>query len=153
MGCNISKFNIGIRNILLGQNRAQKFCVFTKADVSGSLNNKYFIFHEPVTQAKHYVYFSVNNSGVDPAVPNSTGHEVEIPTNASASAIATAIAAVLNPLTTIFAGSVATGNEVECEFEEFGYAYEARDALAVASRTTFNITVAVFREQNDSRYK
>lgn len=144
MGCNTQTFNIGIRNILLGQDRAQKFCVFTKADVSGSLNNKYFVFHEPVTQAKHVVYFSINSLGVDPAIPNSTSHVVALPTNASAIAVATGVAAVLNALTTIFAGAVAMGNEVECEFAELGYAYEARDALAVPSRTRFNIVVGTF---------
>lgn len=142
MACNTSQYNLGIRNILLGKDRSQKTCIYTKADVSGSLNNKYFIVHEPVTQAKHYIWFNVATTGVDPAVPNATGHVVAISTNATKNAVATALQTVLNGVYDWSA--TVTGNEVELSFDVNGYAYEARDALDTLDKTGFNIIVSQF---------
>lgn len=142
MACDSQTFNLGIRNILLGKDRVQKFCVFTKADVSSSLQNKYFVVHEPVTQAKHYFWFNVATLGVDPAVPNATGHAVAIAADASASAVATALSAIMDALA--FLESTAMGNEVEVEMVDEGYAYEARDAQLSANRTGFRINVTQF---------
>ncbi len=111
MACNSNKYNLGIRNIILGSDRVQKFCIFTKADVSDSLDGKYFIVHEPVSQAKHYFWFSTSGgSAVDPAVPNATGHEVSVNTDDSKNAVATALQAVMNPLAWMNAS--VTGNEL-----------------------------------------
>lgn len=142
MACNTSQYNLGIRNILLGKNRPQKTCIYTKADVSGSLNNKYFIVHEPVTQTKHYFWFNVATTGIDPAVPNATGHAVAISTNATKNAVASALQGVMNPLS--FCSAVVTDNEVEVTMDSNGYAYEARDALSSLSKTGFNIIVSQF---------
>lgn len=142
MACNTSTYNLGIRNILLGSDRPQKTCIMTKADVSSSLQNKYFIMHEPVTQAKHYFWFNVATLGVDPAVPNATGHAIAISANATASAVATATNTVIDALT--WAESTVDGKHIEVEFTADGYAYEARDALAALSRTSFSITVTQF---------
>lgn len=143
MACNSNKYNLGIRNIILGSDRVQKFCIFTKADVSDSLDGKYFIVHEPVSQAKHYFWFSTSGgSAVDPAVPNATGHEVSVNTDDSKNAVATALQAVMNPLAWMNAS--VTGNELECEMAADGYAYEARDALDPTKKTGFSITVSQF---------
>jgi hypothetical protein len=142
MACNTSTYNIGIRNILLGKDRYQKTCIFTKADDAGSLNNKYLVLHEPVSQTKHYFWFNVAGGGVDPAVPNATGHAVAVANNASASAVATALHGVINPLT--WANATVSGNEIEVEFTAYGYAYEGRDALDAADKTGFTIAIPQF---------
>jgi|LakMenE18May11ns_1017448.scaffolds.fasta_scaffold9959057_6 hypothetical protein len=143
MACNSNKYNLGIRNIILGSDRVQKFCIFTKADESDSLDGKYFVVHEPVSYAKHYFWFNTSGgSAVDPAVPNATAHEVSVATNASKNAVATALQAVMNPLT--WMNATVSGNELECEMTADGYAYEARDALDPAKKTGFSITVAQF---------
>jgi hypothetical protein len=142
MACNSNTYNLGIRNIILGSDRPQKFCVFTKGDEAGSLNNKFFVVHEPISQAKHYFWFNVGSAGVDPAVPNATGHEVEIASNASKNAVASALQAVMDPLAWMVC--TVSGNEVECEMTADGYAYEARDALASGSKTKFSISVVQF---------
>jgi hypothetical protein len=143
MACNTSKYNLGIRNILLGSDRVQKFCITTKADVSQSLENKYFIVHEPVTQDKHYFWYEVGGSGgTDPAVPNATGHKISIATDATASAVATATQAVLDALTWLVA--TVDGYHIECEMTADGYAYEARNALASASSPKFNFEIVQF---------
>jgi hypothetical protein len=143
MACNTQTYNLGVVNILLGEDRVQNFCVTTKADVASSLNNKYFVYHEPVTFAKHYVWFNVGAAGVDPAVPNATAHVVAIAVNATAAAVATATAAVLNGLGHI-GTSTATADHIETTMTAYGYAYPARDALASASRTSFTVTITQY---------
>jgi hypothetical protein len=141
MACNVSTYNLGIRNLILGQDRYQKHCVFTKADVASSLQNKYFVLHAPVTNAKHYVWFNVATAGVDPAVPNATGHEVAIAANASATAVAAALEPVLEAIS--FVSSTQSGNEVEMEYTTYGYAYEIRDGFGT-NATGFTFETPVF---------
>lgn len=142
MACNTSTYNLGIRNILLGSDRPQKTCIYTKADVGGSLNDKYFVMHEPVTQAKHVFWFNVDAFGADPAIPNSTSHVIALSSGASKNTVASATNTVINGLA--WANSTVSGNEIEVEFVSDGYAYEARDALNSLVKTGFNIVVAQF---------
>lgn len=143
MACNSSTYNLGIRNILLGSDRPQKTCILTKADVVDSLDGKYFIIHEPVTQAKHvFWYNTTGGAAVDPAIPNSTSHPIALTTGATKNQVATATQLVIDGLA--WAIATVSGNEVEVYMVTDGYAYEARDALATISKTTFNITVAQF---------
>jgi hypothetical protein len=143
MACNSSTYNLGIRNILLGSDRVQKTCIMTKADVSDSLDGKYFVMHQPVTQAKHVFWFNTTGgSAVDPAIPNSTSHAVAITTGASKNTVASVLQGVIDGLA--WATATVTGNEVEVMMVANGYAYEARDALDALAKTSFGITVAQF---------
>lgn len=143
MACDIQTFNLGIRNILLGQDRSQKTCIFTRADVEGSLGGKYFVMHRPDAQQSKFVFwYNVDNLSTAPTVPNATLVEIDIAEDATANAVATATAAAIGALAWVAA--TAAGNEVEVLFDDFGYAYKARDALAEASRTRFTINVAQF---------
>jgi hypothetical protein len=130
----------------LGKDTYQNFCISTKADVSGSLENKFFVIHEPLTQAKHYFYYQVGGSGaVDPAVPNATGHMIDVATNATASAVATATTAVLDALTWLGATVDPTKpDHIECIMTAYGAAYEARDAIAALAKTAFTFTMVKF---------
>lgn len=144
MACVTQQFTLGVRNLLLGKNTYQKTCIFTKADKALSLQNKYFVMHEPVTQAKHYFWFNVDALGVDPMVPNATGHAVAIAEDATASQVATALTSVIDALMWASATQEPNSNEVEVLFSTFGYAYEARDAQLLANKTKFSFTVAQF---------
>lgn len=68
------------------------------ADVSGSLNSKYFLLEDASGAHKYYVWFNINSAGVDPAVAGRTGVPITGATNASAAtlgaAVATAVAAL-----------------------------------------------------------
>jgi len=145
MSCQTQNFQLGVRNILIGENRPQVFCIVTRKDVAGSLAGKYFVFHAPVTQAKHYVWYEIvgNTNSVDPSIPNATMHKVTILANDTAAAVATKTATVLSSLA-IINSAVATGNHIEVKFQNNGYAYEARDALIPAKKTGFQITVSKF---------
>lgn len=143
MACNIQSRNLGPRNIILGKDSVQEFCITTKADVSQSLENKYFVIHEPVTQLKHYFWYEVGGSGgTDPLIPNATGHKISIATDATASAVATATQGVLDALTWLVA--TATADHVDCTMTENGYAYECRDAIDPLAKTAFTFVVVKF---------
>jgi hypothetical protein len=146
MSCNTSAFQLGVRNVIIGEDRKQVFCITTRNDVAGSLAGKYIVFHAPVTQAKHYIWINItgNVASVNPAIPNATAHEVEVAANATAAQIATAIGVVLNALTTLVDTAVVDGKHVEVTMEEMGYAYEARDALIEAKKTGFQVVVTKF---------
>jgi hypothetical protein len=74
--------------------------ITTVADVSGSLNNKYFFLYgfNGTTGGvdSFYVWFNINSAGTDPLIPFSTGIQVDAATDASANAIATALASAIN---------------------------------------------------------
>lgn len=142
MSCNTQTRNLGPRNILLGKDTYQSGCISTKADVALSLQNKYFVLHEPVTQVKHYFWFNVATAGVDPAVPNATGHAIAIGSGDSASAVATATAAVVGALTWI--NATASSNHIDYTYGVYGYAYEGRDSTVALSQTLFTFTVSTF---------
>lgn len=68
----------------------EQWCVNTVADVSSSLQNKYFKIRDGL-DAKFHVWINVATLGVDPAPSGSTGIPVPISTNATAAAVATAV--------------------------------------------------------------
>jgi hypothetical protein len=142
MSCNTRKYKLGISNILLGKDVKQEFCITTKADVSSSLNNKYFVVHKANDNAKHYFWFDVGGAGVDPAVPNSVGHTIAISANDSASAVATAVASALAGVATLIQSATASSNEVSVMLKDFGPAYVSRDALDPADRCGFKFALA-----------
>lgn len=143
MACNVSTRNLGPRNVLLGKNTLQTFCLTAKADVSSSLNNTYFVIHEAVTQTKHYFWFNVATTGVDPVVPNATAHPIPIAVGASASAVATAIASVVDPLTWVSA--VATADHVDFAMvAAMGYAFPIRDSTVTANKTLMTFVVVKY---------
>lgn len=62
------------------------------ADVSGSLNSKYFLLNSGNNVNLYYVWFNINSAGVDPTIAGRTGIQVSGATNASASTLGTALA-------------------------------------------------------------
>ena len=142
MSCDTQQFNLGVVGILLGKDREQLTCIQTKADVSSSLQNKFIVMHEPVTQTKHHFWFNVGGAGVDPAPGGSTGHAVAITANDTASAVATALQGVIDALA--WATATVSSDTVEVSFDSDGYAYEARNALADASSPDFTVVVTQF---------
>lgn len=142
MSCNTQTRNLGPRNILLGKDTYQAGCITTVADVAASLQNSYFVMHEPVTQTKHYFWFNVATLGVDPAVPNATAHPIAIASGATASAVASAAQAVIDALTWVVA--TVSANHITITYATYGYAYEMRDAIATSDKTGFTLTTSTF---------
>lgn len=59
------------------------------ADVSGSLNNKYFYLNTPDNKT-YYVWYNVNGNGSDPQISGALGVQVSLATNATANQVAVA---------------------------------------------------------------
>jgi hypothetical protein len=118
--------NVQVRPMLvyLGKDKAQIQNITCVADVTNSLNNKYFLFKD-AAGAKHYAWFNTG-AGVDPAPAGGwTGHEVTITTNDTASSVATDLAAILTAVTGFDA--TASGAVVTLTHTVIGYAEPAYD--------------------------
>jgi hypothetical protein len=119
--------NVSMRpqTVYFGTTQVQIQTIKCVADVSSSLNNKYFVFHDS-SGAKRYAWFNVGAAGSDPAPAGSwTGHVVAISANASASTVATALTAVLTAVSGFDATS--SGATVTLTATATGYAQPARD--------------------------
>lgn len=92
--------------------------VTTVADVSGSLNNKYFFLPSANDETIYVVWMNVNSAGTDPKIPNTTSLEIAVATNATDATIATEMRSVIGAL-----GDFATagaGADVEITFATYG---------------------------------
>ena len=90
----VSNQKVEPMQVTFGESVMQSEKITVVADVSSSLNSKYFVFYEPAG-TKHYVWFDVNSAGTDPSVSGGTAHEVNLSVGATASEVATACAAVM----------------------------------------------------------
>ncbi len=137
----MSIINIAARPkyVYIGKNTAQIQKITCVADVASSLNSKYFLFHDSAG-AKHYAWLNVGGTGVDPAPAGGwVEHEVAFAANASATTIATAIAAVLTAVTGFDA--TASASVITLTHTAVGYAQPARDAeLTDATVFAFKVT-------------
>ena len=112
-----------------GENTAQVETITTVADVSSSLQNKYFFMVTPAG-VKHYFWFNVATLGVDPAPAGATGHAVAISANDTAAAVATALEAVIEATTGF--DSTVSGNVITVTHSTTGYAAPAVDAQSTS---------------------
>lgn len=92
-GCRTSAENIKIEPVYATWEQQNMVKVKTIADVSESLDGKYFKISTPTT--KYYVWMDIDDAA-DPAPVGYTGIPVTLTANSSAAAIATAIAAAIN---------------------------------------------------------
>lgn len=146
MACETSNYRILPQKIYFGSNTYQENCVTCVADVSGSLNNKYFVFYTPAG-AKHYCWFNVASGGSDPTIAGATAHAVAISTNATAGDVATALQAVMDVISG-FDASV-SGETVDITHTSYGYAYPAHDGYSTGGTGfTFNLVTAGCAEED-----
>lgn len=97
-----------------------KTTIQTSPDVSGSLQNKYFIIFSGFDNQKHHVWFNVDGAGIDPAPSNSVGIQVSISSNDVAIIIAKAVELTVNNLfSSKFIASV-SGNVVTIQNHKYG---------------------------------
>lgn len=107
--------------------------VQTTAGVASNLNSSYFTFSS--VGEDHYVWFNVNSEGVDPAVADTTGHEVTIAASANANTIATALELVMET----FASSSAATDTVTVTNDSDG---DVTDVADGADATGFTFAVS-----------
>jgi hypothetical protein len=130
--------------VYIGKDIAQVEKITCVADVASSLNSKYFLFHSSAG-VKHYAWFDVNSAGTDPAPAGGwTGHEVDIAVGATASQVATALAAVLTAVTGFDAA--ASSGVVTLTHTAIGYAQPAIDSVAAPTGFAFKVTTLGMEE-------
>ncbi len=78
------------------------------ADVSGSLNSKYFLLNSANAGTGYYVWMNVNSAGVDPLVAGRTGVPITVATNDSAATIGAAIQVAIDALALFIATGTTT---------------------------------------------
>lgn len=89
MACTVT--NIRIEPADASWQVEEAWCVDTVADVSSSLNSKFFKLGKAGQSTySHYVWYNVGGAGVDPAPAGLTGITVAVAVNATASTVATA---------------------------------------------------------------
>lgn len=135
MSCGTENVKLEPMDVYLGVDQVQIQSIVCVGDTaSATLNNKYAFFYDSAG-AKHYFWFNVAAGGTDPAIAGYTAHPVAISALASASAVATALQAVLTAVTG-FDASV-SGYTVTLTATATGYATLAHDAQATAGKTGF----------------
>ncbi len=110
--------------------------VIVTADVSGSLNNKYFLINS--STVSYYVWFNINSAGTDPALAGKTGIEVDAATNASAGTIAAALKVAIDAQAGIFTSGSATSSLTITN------TVAGSAALATAGTTSFTFSATTF---------
>lgn len=95
------------------------------ADMSGSLNNKYFIMSSANDETVYVVWVNVNSAGSEPAIENTTKVEIGVATNATANDLATELKTELGGLADFAAGG--TGANCDLTFQTNGRAQLAHD--------------------------
>jgi len=125
--------------------------VTTVADVSGSLSSVYFLISSADNVTNYYVWINVNNTGTNPNISGLTGIQVNIPTNATATQVATAIASAVNGFNGDFnvtsLGSAVTitnstvGATTPSSAGTSGFTVTESPILTISSNTATNPTV------------
>lgn len=126
----VSNIKVEPVNVTFGEDVMQQEKITCVADVSSSLNNKYFMFYT-AGGTKNYAWFNVAAGGSDPAVPGGTANAVAISANASASSVASALAAVLTAVSGFDATS--DGAVVTLVATAAGYAKPAHEGAAATA--------------------
>lgn len=134
MSCGTENIKMEPMDVYIGQDQVQIQEIVCVGDTAAApLNEKYFFFYDSAG-AKHYAWFNTGG-GSDPAISGYTPHAVAISALASASAVASALQAVLDVVSG-FDASV-SGYTVTLTHTANGYATLAHDAQASADKTGF----------------
>lgn len=123
--------------VTLGTDVAQVQTITCVADVSSSLNNKYFFLYTPA-YLKYHIWFNVASAGTDPAPAGSTPLVVAISANATAATVATAVAAAIDAtaeFTSTASGAIATVTDVTT-----GYAPSMYNSNAASPAFAYSVT-------------
>lgn len=110
--------------------------VTLNADSSGNLNSTYFSFWDQAGANRYYVWFNINNAGVDPK-PSGQGIGIKVSgaTNATAATLATAVAAACAGISGFSVVNPSSG--VVNIFGNGSLAAYVRDGITVATSTQF----------------
>lgn len=139
MAINLENIKIDPQDVYIGEDKNQIQTIKCLGDVSSSLQNKYFTFHDE-SGNKHAAWFNVATLGVAPTISGHTLHAVAIGTNDSSFAVAAALQGILNAVSG-FTASV-SGALVTLAVTADGYAIPAADSYVSGNKTNFTFKVS-----------
>lgn len=122
-------------NVYLGVDTYQVQKITCVADVSSSLNNKYFIIYEGSN--KYLVWYNVASGGTDPNITGYTSAPVAISANATAAQVATATELVIEALSGL--NSTVDGAVITVTATNYGYSTPAHDSQAAKTGFAFEL--------------
>jgi hypothetical protein len=122
----ISNVKIEPMSVTWGDNIPQVVKITTVADVSSSLNNKYFFLYSPTV--KYHVWLNIGAAGTNPAPAGSTAIEVTAAADATDAAIATAVQTAVDAHASFTA--TVSGNKVTITNVTNGYAPASHEGNA-----------------------
>lgn len=137
MPVNVSNIRVEPSIVTYGSNTAHVQTITTVADVTSSLNSKYFFLYA-ADGTKRYVWFNVAVAGVDPALAGFTGVAVALSANATAAAVATAMNTAIDALDDFV--STVSGNVVTVTDVTSGYAPAMHDGASAGSGFAFSVS-------------
>lgn len=106
------------------------------SDVTGSLNNKYFLLNSGLDKTEYYVWYNAGGTGTDPNITGKTGIEIPINFNEQDTVIALATKLIIQTLAASDFEVKSFSNCIEVNNKQYG---ETTDAVDV--NTGFNINV------------
>lgn len=130
----------------VGQGAAEETDVTCVADSAGSLNSKYFLLNSAYNKNKYYVWYSVDASGVDPAVSGRTGVKVDIAEDDLAADVAAATETALSAVTDF---EVSRASAVVTILAKAGGPCDDATDGAAATGFTFSVTTQGTRPSAD----
>lgn len=138
MAGNTANIRVEPSLVTFGADVAQVQTITTVADVSSSLNNKYFFLYA-ADGTKRHIWFNVATAGSDPAPAGFTGVAVAISASATAAAVATALQSAIDGLDDFVA--TVSGNVVTVTDVTNGYAPEMHDPSTGGTGFAFDTSV------------
>lgn len=85
-------------SVLTAQDQREIRTVVCVADSSGSLNSKWWKLYSALDETYYYVWYNVNDAGVDPEITDAVGIEVAIDTDAADTDVASATKTALDAI-------------------------------------------------------
>ena len=89
-------YGISLQLHRIEKGEVEKISVTTKADISKSLNGKYFLIYSP--SSSYYVWYNILGTAADPLITGKISVEVAISENDSANTVATKTVSVINTI-------------------------------------------------------
>lgn len=113
--------------------------ITTLADVSGSLNNKYFLLNSANNTNNYYVWYNVASAGTDPTLAGKTGIQIALSTNATANTVASTTNSAINTAASAYFTSSVLSSTVTIVNTSGGNSEGAVDSIS-PTQTNFTFT-------------
>jgi len=157
MSSTVSNVKIEPMSVTWGSDVAQVQTITCVADATDSLDGKYFYLYTALNAAKYHFWFNTSGgSAADPNPGGSTAEAVALTTNDTASAVATALAAVIDGLagfTASASGAVVTVTNAAVGYSTAGFDVNSGFSFAVSTMGNSAIDIGLIDGAVETSFK